>query len=76
VIVTDNNGNPITYEDSGNGIYGSNLTGENVAKIAIHIHFSVTTRDGAMYESTPQQVVPSPEISDLYCEFDRQKHTH
>jgi len=72
VFVTDNNGNRNNYEDFGNGVYRLELTEENVAEIGSSYTLEVITRDGTIYRSTPQQVVPSPEIHDLYCEFDRQ----
>ena len=72
VFVTDSNGNHFNYEDAGNGVYRSELTGDNGITIGNSYTLEIRLSDGTLFRSTPQKVVPSPEIGSLYCEFDRQ----
>ena len=71
VNVIDENGNRIHYNDVGNGIYKAYITTSSAAKIGSTYYLEVETEDGAVFRSSPQLVVPCPEIKRLYCKYDR-----
>jgi len=70
VNVVDDNGNRVHYEDMGGGVYKANVTADNAAKIGSTYYLEVITREGVIFQSTPQLVVSSPEIKLLYCRYD------
>jgi len=71
VFVSDTLGNRIYYQEMGNGVYSADITESNVAKEGNMYYLEVVASDGNVYRSTPQLVVPSPEISNLYCTYGR-----
>ena len=71
VNVIDENGNQVHYYPSGNGVYTANITADNAAKIGSSYYLEVVTEDGTIFRSTPQLVVPSPEVKRLSCQYDR-----
>jgi hypothetical protein len=72
VYVTDSLGKHFNYENMGNGVYRADLTEGNGIEIGYTYILQIITRDGTIFRSTPQKVVQSPEIANLYCEFGRQ----
>ena len=71
VNVKDGNGNKIHYDHAGNGKYIANITADNAAKVGSTYYLEVETENGAVFRSTPQLVVPSPEVKRLSCKFER-----
>ena len=71
VNVIDENSNRIHYNEAGNGKYIANITADNAAKVGSTYYLEVETEDGAVFRSTPQLIVPSPEILKFSCGFDR-----
>ena len=70
VNVIDENGNRVHYHHSGNGVYTAYITANNAAKVGSTYYLEVETEDGAVFRSSPQLVIPSPEIKVLYCAYD------
>ena len=71
VNVKDENGNRIHYNHIGNGTYIANITADNTAKVGSTYYLEVETEDGTVFRSTPQLIVPSPEILKFSCSYDR-----
>jgi hypothetical protein len=72
VYVTDDQGNNFTFFEKENGNYKSDsvqFTGQPGNTYTLHI----TTSDGEIYESDPQQLYPGVSPDSLYAEFDSQE---
>ena len=67
VHVIGENGDRISYEDLGGGSYSTMITEGNAPEIGKSYCLEVITSDGSVFRSTPQTIVPSPEVKRLYC---------
>jgi hypothetical protein len=68
VWVIDDNGVQYNFSESGNGIYASNpaeLVGTPGKSYTLHIK----TKDGNIYESSPQLLLPNDFTDNVYAEF-------
>ncbi len=70
VNVVDENGNRVHYEDAGGGVYKAHVTADNAAKIGSTYYLEVITSEGVIFQSTPQLVVPCPEVKHFFCRYD------
>ncbi len=71
VYVIGENGDRISYEELGRGSYSTVITEGNAPEIGNSYYLEVITSDGSVFRSTPQTIVPSPEIKKLYCKADQ-----
>ena len=71
VQVRSESGSRVYFDDMGNGVYKCILDETNVAEVGETYTLNVTMQTGERYTSTPQTVVPSPELKKVDCEYDQ-----
>lgn len=72
VEIEDGKGNIIPFYYRDNGIYKCDTNNIYMAELGESYVLRVSTSDGEIYESSPQTVKECPEISNLFCRFDRE----
>ncbi len=72
VEIEDDEGTIIPFYYHSGGLYKSDTNTRYVAAIGRTYVLRVITAEGDVYESTPQTVVQSPEIYQLYCNYDQE----
>ncbi|MGD2033522.1 MAG: DUF4249 domain-containing protein [Bacteroidales bacterium] len=71
VEIEDENGDIIPFYYVGSGVYRCDTNNSYQAGIGNTYVLRVTTAEGDIFESTPQTVVESPEITKLVCQSDK-----
>ncbi len=71
VEIRDEDGNIIPFQHHNYGVYRSDTNNLYKAELGKTYVLRVVTSEGDVYESSPQTVLESPEISNLVCRFDQ-----
>lgn len=71
VQIEDQEGNVYTLDLYSTGLYRLILDEESTPRVGDTYTLRIQTSSGDQYVSTPQQIVQSPEISGLMCDFDQ-----